>query len=331
MKKIKFGLPKGSLNTVARGNTCQIIKNAGYDIKGYEPGKESDSTLRILNDPEIAPLLARPQSAPVELSRNLLDLAIVGDDWVCEESVNMTGDKIIRVGDLEYGQTRLVICTHNHSAYKSISDFFEDNKYRTTPVLCFTEYPNITRHFFMKDKVYRKIYGNKKPLIQVRGLVDGENNMVQIINSDGVTEGYMAKGADLIVDNTQTGSTLRKYGLRELETIMKSSAGLYAGPGCKGWKEDKAKEIYKMLYGAIAGQYYFDLKFNVNNESLESVKKYLVDENLCSNEPTISSGDEYAAINILIQKDKFPDTLRVLRQKYKASAVVRSEVKQFIA
>lgn len=29
--------------------------------------------------------------------------------------------------------------------------------------------------------------------------------MVQIINSDGATEVYIAKGADLIVDNTQTG------------------------------------------------------------------------------------------------------------------------------
>mgnify|MGYP002518635168 CR=1 FL=1 len=35
------------------------------------------------------------------------------------------------------------------------------------------------------------------------------------------------KGADFIVDNTQTGSSLRKAGLKEIETILHSSAGLY--------------------------------------------------------------------------------------------------------
>ena len=330
MEKIKLGLPKGSLNTIGRGNTYQIFADAGYDINGYDPGKESDKRLRILNDSEIDAFLIRPQSAPVELSKNLLDVSIVGEDWVREESINANGADITRIGDLEYGQTRLVIGIPNESPHETLSDFFQAQKGRKTPILCFTEYPNLVRQRFMEDSGYRALFGDKKPLVQVRGLVDGENKMVQVLNSDGVTEGYMAKGADLIVDNTQTGSTLREYGLRELETIMESSAGLYAGPGCSGWKEDKAKEIYQLLAGAVIGRKYFDVKFNVANSRLDEIKKYLVSEGLCSNEPTVSRGENYSAVNILMPRDRFPEALRTLRREYSVSAVVRSEVKQFV-
>ncbi|WP_263641227.1 type 2 periplasmic-binding domain-containing protein [Methanobrevibacter arboriphilus] len=119
-------------------------------------------------------------------------------------------------------------------------NFFRLNKDRKTPILCFTEYPNLTRKHIMENDGYKEVFGDSIPLVQVRGLVDGENDMVQIINSDGATEVYIAKGADLIVDNTQTGSSLKKAGLVELETIMHSSAGLYAGVSCVDEKNGKS-------------------------------------------------------------------------------------------
>ena len=62
----------------------------------------------------------------------------------------------------------------------------------------------------MQNNGYQEIYGDTVPLVQVRGLKDGNNDKVQVINSDGATEVYIAKGADLIVDNTQTGNSLKK-------------------------------------------------------------------------------------------------------------------------
>ncbi len=40
MEKIVLGLPKGSLNNVNRGNTHKLLVDAGYEVKGYEPGNE---------------------------------------------------------------------------------------------------------------------------------------------------------------------------------------------------------------------------------------------------------------------------------------------------
>ena len=250
--KIILGLPKGSLNNVKRGNTYQLFVDAGdagYEVKGYEPGDESYE-IDILNDEDIVAFLTRPQSTPVELNRGMVDIAIVGEDWVKEESVLRDTDTV-KIGDLDYGKTRLIVAVPKDSPYNSLSDLFRDNNDRKTPILCFTEYPNLTRKFIMENEVYQELYGDSVPFVQVRGLTDGDNEMVQVINSDGATEVYIKKGADLIVDNTQTGSSLRKAGLKEIETILHSSAGLYAGVSCTGEKLDKAKMIYEQLLGAI--------------------------------------------------------------------------------
>ena len=329
MNHIRLGLPKGSLNRDGRGNTQAILISAGYDIEGYEPERESDRRLRFANDPEILPFLTRPQSAPIELGRDMLDTAIIGEDWVKEESVN-GGRSVIRIGDLGYGKTRLVLAVPNESPFESLTDFFLAQRDRTAPILMFTEYINLTRAHVMGNDGYRELYGERKPLVQVRGLFNGENDRVQIINSDGVTEGYIRKGADMIVDNSQTGRTLEEYGLRRLETVMESSAGLYAGPSCTGWKEEKAREIFEQLMGAVNGQVYFDVKFNVINGRVDGVKRYLISEGLCSDEPTVSRGDSYSTVNILIPRGRYPAVIRALKGDFGASAIVRNEVSQFI-
>ncbi len=328
MNTIKLGLPKGSLNSKDRGNTYQLLIDSGYDIMGYEPGGESDKKLKILNDPEIEVYLVRPQSAPVELNKGFLDIAIVGDDWVTEESIANSSNNIFKIGDLEYGKTRIVAAIPNNLHFESFGDFF--NQKRKNAILCFTEYINITKDYIMKNEAYVSNYGAKSPVVQIRGLIEGKNEMVQIISSDGVTEGYIAKGADIIVDNVQSGKTLKEYGLKEIEEIMHSSAGLYGGPTCDEWKKKKAEDIFQQLYGAVTAMKYFDVKFNVTNNNVEGVKNYLISEKLCADEPTIIKGEKYSQVNILILKERFPLVLSALKKDYKISAIVRNEIKQFV-
>ena len=327
MVKITLGLPKGSLNNIKRGNTYQLFTDAGYEMHGYNPGDESYE-IQILNDEDIKAYLTRPQSSPVELNRGMIDIAIVGEDWVKEESV-LSDNDIVKIGDLDYGKTRLIVAVPNDSEYSDLTDFFRKNKNRKTPILCFTEYPNLTRKFIMENPGYREIFGDSIPFCQVRGLTDGDNEKVQVINSDGATEVYIRKGADFIVDNTQTGNSLKKAGLKELETILHSSAGLYAGVSCTGEKLDKSLMIYDQLYGAIIARNYFDVKFNIASDKVEELSNYLVNNKFCSDEPTITPGVSYSQFNVLISKDLFPKMLDVIKS-YGASSIVRSNVKQYI-
>ncbi len=326
-EKIILGLPKGSLNNVNRGNTHQLFVDAGYEVRGYEPGNESYE-IDILNDEDIVAYLTRPQSTPVELNRGMVDIAIVGEDWIKEESV-LRPTKTVKIGDLDYGQTRLIVAVPNDSPYNSLSDLFRANKDRKTPILCFTEYPNLTRKFIMENEVYQELYGDAVPFVQVRGLTDGDNEMVQVINSDGATEVYIAKGADLIVDNTQTGSSLRKAGLKEIETILHSSAGLYAGVSCTGEKMEKAQMIFKQLFGAITAKRFFDVKFNIANSKIESVTNYLIENKLCADEPTITPGSDFSQVNVLIPKSKFPEMVDAIKG-FDATSIIRNDLKQLI-
>ena len=258
----------------------------------------------------------------------MVDIAIVGEDWIKEESV-LRDTKTVKIGDLDYGQTRLIVAVPNDSPYENLSDFFRANKDRKTPILCFTEYPNLTRKHIMENEVYQEIYGDAVPFVQVRGLTDGDNEMVQVINSDGATEVYIAKGADLIVDNTQTGSSLKKAGLKELETILHSSAGLYAGVSCTGEKMEKAQMIYKQLFGAITAKKYFDVKFNIANSKIEEVSNYLIDNKLCADEPTLTPGSDFSQINVLIPKAKFPEMIDAIKG-FDATSIIRNDLKQLV-
>ena len=354
-KKIKMGLPKGSLNTPGRGNTYQLLKDAGYDIEGYEPGNESAKRLAITNDPEITPFLTRPQNSPVELDGGMLDIAIVGEDWIREWA--LLG--IRKICDLEYGQTELVAAVSSDSPHTSLSELLEqtflvydlEQTYVDYGLItCFTEYINITKDWFMKNEIYKKIFGNVPPVVIARGL----NNLhikreklplIVIMHSEGLTEGFIKKGADIIVDNSQTGRTLEEYGLRKLEQkpIVVSSAGLYSNdfePNlCGGrngfeelldWQKKKAEEIREQLMGAVEGKKYFDIKFDIPNDKLEGLISYLTEERLCSDEPTVSRGKNVSSVNILIPRGRFPSLISTLKQDYQARAVVRDEVKQYM-
>ena len=48
--KIRLLLPKGSLNTPGRGDTGGMLKQAGYDITGYESKRESSKRMAIRNE-----------------------------------------------------------------------------------------------------------------------------------------------------------------------------------------------------------------------------------------------------------------------------------------
>lgn len=333
IEQIRLGLPKGSLNTPGRGDTKQVLIDAGYEVRGYESGKESPRRLSIVNDPEIRPFLRRPAGLPIELDRGLLDIGITGEDWVEEERVN--GGRrygVRRIGNLEYGQTRLVIAVAENSGYKSLSDVFDSLTGRglEEPVLCSTEYVNLTERAFMQNEVYRKLFGDRSPLVRYRGLMRGRNRRVQILGSDGTTEASIGMGFDIIVDNSQSSDSLRDNHLREIGQIMISSAGLYAGPTCIGWKGKKAQEIFEQLRGAVEGKKYLDVKFNTPIAMVDELTEYLIREGLYADEPTIVLGRKIAQVDILIPRGRFPSTLATLRGNYSASSLIANPVTQFI-
>ena len=100
-----------------------------------------------------------------------------------------------------FGRCRLVVAAREESGIASLPDL------RGTPRVA-TVFPRLARRFFADAR-----------------------HAVEIVPMSGAAEIAPHLGiADVIVDLTSTGSTLRVNGLRELATVLESSARLIAAP-----------------------------------------------------------------------------------------------------
>ena len=197
MPTLKIALPKGSLLDA----TLELFKQAGYEIKG------SDRSYRPwINDPEINLKLIRPQEIPTLVEQGIYDLGISGLDWV-----NETKSKVVKITGLEYGNVKIVLAIPNQwTQIKSLSDLIEYCHKENKPLRISTEYINSTRIYLLKNRVYRKLYGEIEPEILTPWYKFGSNPNVKIILSFGATEAKPPDDAEAIIDNTETGTTIQK-------------------------------------------------------------------------------------------------------------------------
>lgn len=352
----RIGLPKGSLNTPGRGFTCFFIKAAGYEISGYEPGKEVRP--EIANDSKIACTITRPQTAPLEMLKGMMDATIIGEDWAQEYNwgkdwgPNADGTpKIIKIGDLGYGRVRLVAAISrpkksdkeksDMDKIESVDDlikYYIDNGMfdRGVRLTVATEYPNLAERYLMSNPVYKAHFEDKRPMVLSRDRNYGDNPLVEIIQTEGATETMCDKGADFIIDNTQTGSALRAYGLEIVDVLMTSTAGLYIGPTCTGWKREKAEEFYESIKGAVVAKDYVMVVFNLPQAKMKDVAKILLEKALCEAAPTFSfpaqvpqSEEAFVSGTILIARRQYPETRRILRDNG-AKGIVKQQPDQVI-
>jgi ATP phosphoribosyltransferase len=149
---------------------------------------------------------------PRKIIAGLYDAGILGRDIA--EEWRLAGYPLECYGLLGYGKVRIVAASDKPLEYVISKG----------ELYCETEYPYITREWLGRMT-------GKRPAIQSKfGTVPGDNGCL-IVESSGATEASIYQGADLIVDTVQTGSTLKENGLKELDELLQSEAGLYARPG----------------------------------------------------------------------------------------------------
>jgi ATP phosphoribosyltransferase len=110
------------------------------------------------------------------------------------------------------------------------------------------------------------------------------------VPSYGATEAKVPDIVDAIVDLTETGSSLRKNGLRILETLLTSYTELVACPvaHADAGKRAAMEDIALLLQGAIQARGQVLLKLNVPADKLAAVTAML---------PTMSSPTVTALAN----------------------------------
>ena len=263
---LDIAIPKGSLEE----QTLLLFRQADLEIRKTD--REYNPTVK---DPRIKKVkILRPQEIPKYIEEGYFDLGISGRDWVIE-----SGAEVVEVADMFYskqgeGIVKIIVAVPDNQNVKSAKDIKPGSRVST-------EYPKLTKRFF-----------------------DDLGIPVDIRYSYGATEAKVPELVDVIVDLTETGSTLRKNGLKIVDTILESNTKLIANK--KSWKDPaKRKEIeeIKILLLAVLearGKVYIIM--NVPEDKLDNIVNTLP----AMKQPTVSKlyKSEYYAVGTVVSKSE---------------------------
>lgn len=213
MSQIKLAIPKGSLEKAV----AAFFKAADIETQGYADGARS---YRPKIGLPVDVKVLRPQEIPYMISAGFYDLGISGLDWYLESECASNVDDTL---DLGLGRVDIVLAVPEAWAeVNSTEDLFKkfENSTGTHPLRIWTEYLNLTENLVRKyTDLEPSLYSPYSRLHLERQ----RSSPVTIFHSFGATESKPPEDGDAIVDNTETGRTLRANGLKIIDKILPGS------------------------------------------------------------------------------------------------------------
>ena len=300
MSQVKFAIPKGSLEEA----TFKLLEKAWTKVN------RKSRTYRVyLDDPKIIVKMLRPQEIPTLVYEGLYDVGITGKDWVGETKADVRP-----ILDLEYGKIRLVIAFPDKYSYKNLDAMIADYAKKKKILRISSEYLTTASKFLKESKSYKKYYGSKDPLIVTPWLRLGTNKNVQIHLSFGATEAKPPEDVDVIMDVTETGTTLKQNKLKIVDEVLTSSAHLIVNKNSLNdpKKREKIFDIVTLLRGAVHGRKYLHIYLNVEEKNLKKLLKQMPS----LKRPTVSPLSEkgWYGVNTVIKKDEYHMLIPKLRK-----------------
>jgi len=167
--------------------SIQALQRAGINILEEERAYFSKTS-----NPKFEAIFARAFDVPLYVQYGAVDLGITGHDIILEREAD-----VHELLDLGFGKCQLVVAVPENSTIRSINEISEVARVAT-------EYPNLSRKYF-----------------------EGLGKQVEILAVRGTAELAPKLGlAQIIVDVSSTGETLRKNNLKVIATILDSTCRL---------------------------------------------------------------------------------------------------------
>jgi len=274
-RKLKLGIPKGSLQDA----TFTLFKKAGFEFR-MSSGRSYHPTV---DDPELEPLLIRPQEIPRYIEQGILDAGLTGKDWIEDNGSDVLEVEAFTYSKATLNPIRIVLAALNGSAIESVKDL-EGKRVAT-------EYVRLTERYLAQH---------------------GVNASVEF--SWGACEVKVPELVDAIVVNTETGSSLRAHNLKIVDTLLTSTTRFVVNHAAweDAWKRAKIENITMLLRGALNAELLVGLKMNVHRDNLEAVTALLP----ALKNPTISplSTPDWVALEIIVAESTVRDLLPNLKR-----------------
>jgi len=230
MAKLRFGIPKGSLQEA----TIDMMKKAGYKVyvssRSYYPTADDD---------ELSVRLIRPQDMSRYIEKEIIDAGLTGQDWVEEAGSDVRCIEKLVYAKQQLTKVRWVFAVPESSPIKSVEDLQGKR--------IATELVNVTKKY-LKEKGIQ----------------------AEVEFSHGATEAKAPDLVDAIVELTETGSSLRANKLRIIDTVIESVTVFIANHKSweDPWKRQKIENLAILFQGAVIARDKVGLKMNISNEGL---------------------------------------------------------------
>ncbi|TVQ30117.1 MAG: ATP phosphoribosyltransferase [Phycisphaeraceae bacterium] len=219
----------------------------------------------------------KSQNIPQLLEAGRHDIGFAGADWVRE-----TGADVDEILDLETDPVRIVA-----AAPRNIAESLDTPR----ELVIATEYVRLAEQWAAARKLDARI-----------------------IRTHGATEVFPPEDADLIIDNTASGSTLRANGLVIIDELMRSSTRLFARPGLRENPEFMrlVDDLVVLLRASLAARGRVMLELNVSDDLLDAV----IDRLPSMRAPTVSQlwGAAAHAVKSAVPRDDLPALIPDLRR-----------------
>ncbi|SFI72957.1 ATP phosphoribosyltransferase [Treponema bryantii] len=287
MDKLKILLAKGRIYE----SVYELLSDVGISI--HLPDRTYFPTT---NQEDLAFQVVKPQITSLLLAKNKADVGFSGKDWVYENQVE---NDVVEIMDLGFDPVRIV------AAIPEARDF---DKLLSGQVTIATEYQVLSRKWVENKKINGTIFrtwGTSEGFVQ-----DTDDSIAQIL-----------------IDNTSTGSSLKANRLKIVDTLMESSTRMYAS---KAAMEDPAKKQkimeLKMLFETVLNaRNRVMLEMNCAEDKFDTLIKGIPS----MKSPTVSplfGGNGYA-IKIAVKKSEVPTLLPKL-QSLGATDIVEYELRK---
>jgi ATP phosphoribosyltransferase len=218
----------------------ELFADAGLEVRAL-----SARALTASLGGEFEAIFVRAQDIPEFVADGAADAGVTGWDLVCEAEREL--DVLL---DLAFGRCRIVVAATDDSGITTLDDVNAGARVATV-------FPRVTRRFFERA-------GTRVEIVPVSGAVEVTPHL-------GI--------ADVVVDLTSTGSTLKVNGLREVATVLESSARLVTARGVaameSGEKRRSLDELVIALTSVLRARGKRYLRANVPRTALDRVRDVL--------------------------------------------------------
>jgi ATP phosphoribosyltransferase len=250
----------------------ELFNDAGLEVR-----VRGERALTASLGGEFEAIFVRAQDIPEFVADGAADAGVTGWDLVCE-----SGRELELLMDLEFGKCRLVVAAREESGIQKLEDIQDG-------VRVASSFTRLTQEFFTK-----------------RG------QQVKVVPVSGATEIAPHLGiADIIVDLTSTGSTLKMNGLREVGTVVQSSARLIARKNHTPEAAATLDELRQALGSVLAARGKRYLMANVPRRVLPNVREVLPG----LNGPTVVDvqGGDFVAVHAVVPAKTIYRTINALK------------------